>query len=600
MFIFRWIGKAFRLIGTGLGYFNKTLLYALELVVIVGLIIGTFSLTKTPSVQPGSVLVLNLEGSVRELPVTEPVLPLGLTQAPTDTSLHELCATLDKAAKDPMIAAVLMKLDGLDRVGLASLDEIGRALDRYKLSGKPIWAWGTNFSQVQYALAAHANEIYMHPMGQVLVKGLSSNRLYYGELLKTLGVNVHVFKAGAYKSFPESFISDKPSEEWKQSERFWLSDAWKTLSRNIENARGLMPNSINHYINNLPENLRAANGDLATAALNANLIDGTQTYDQLVRTIENKIAKGQKANFVTYHDYAATLDNQTGPIAVIVAEGEIREGESDNGIMGADTLVKLIDQARDDNRIKSVVLRVNSPGGSAVASELIRHALERTREVKPVVVSMGDFAASGGYWISMGGTKVVSSPNTITGSIGVFGLAPTFEHSLQLAKIGQGSVSTTWLANAERPTQPMDSRLEDILTQSVARTYSNFIGVVAKSRKLAPQYVQTVAQGRVWTGQQALERKLVDQIGDFESAVNLARQLAKLDKNASCVYFYEPTTDIGSMLRQNLGQWMNPLGEIGIPQSVQTQIQQAKTLLQSASEKENRRIYAHSLLEPLS
>ena len=233
MFIFRWIGKAFRLIGTGLGYFNKTLLYALELVVIVGLIIGTFSLTKTPSVQPGSVLVLNLEGSVRELPVTEPVLPLGLTQAPTDTSLHELCATLDKAAKDPMIAAVLMKLDGLDRVGLASLDEIGRALDRYKLSGKPIWAWGTNFSQVQYALAAHANEIYMHPMGQVLVKGLSSNRLYYGELLKTLGVNVHVFKAGAYKSFPESFISDKPSEEWKQSERFWLSDAWKTLSRNI-------------------------------------------------------------------------------------------------------------------------------------------------------------------------------------------------------------------------------------------------------------------------------------------------------------------------------------------------------------------------------
>ena len=161
-----------------MGYFNKTLLYALELVVIVGLIIGTFSLTKTPSVQPGSVLVLNLEGSVRELPVTEPVLPLGLTQAPTDTSLHELCATLDKAAKDPMIAAVLMKLDGLDRVGLASLDEIGRALDRYKLSGKPIWAWGTNFSQVQYALAAHANEIYMHPMGQVLVKGLSSNRLY--------------------------------------------------------------------------------------------------------------------------------------------------------------------------------------------------------------------------------------------------------------------------------------------------------------------------------------------------------------------------------------------------------------------------------------
>ncbi len=600
MIIFRWIGKLFRLIGTCLGYFNKTLLYAIEFIVIVGLIIGAFSLSRTPSIQPGSVLVLNLEGTVRELPITEPTLPLGLAQAPTDVSLHELCATLDKAAKDPMISAVLLKLDGLERVGLSSLDEIGKALDRYKLSGKPIWAWGTNFSQIQYALAAHANEIYMHPMGEVLVKGLSSNRLYYGELLKTLGVNVHVFKAGAYKSFPESFTADKPSEEWVQSERFWLSDAWKTLSRNIENARGLMPNSINQYINNLPEKLREANGDLATAALNANLIDGAQTYDQLVHTIENKIAKGQKVQFVTYDNYSVTLNNEPGQIAVIIAEGEIREGESENGVMGADTLVKLIDQARDDKRIKSVVLRVNSPGGSAVASELIRHALERTKEVKPVVISMGDFAASGGYWISMGGSKVVASPNTITGSIGVFGLAPTFEHSLQLAKIGQGSVSTTWLANAERLTQPMDPRLENILTQSVARTYSNFIGVVAKSRNLSPQYVQTVAQGRVWTGQQALDRRLIDTIGGFESAVNLARELAKLSEKTTCVYFFEPTTDIGSMLRKSLGQWMNPLGEIGIPKSIQTQIQQSKTMLQSASDRQTRQIYAHSLLEPLN
>ncbi len=602
MFIFRWFGKFFRFIGTCLGYFNKTLLYVLELAVIISLIIGAISLIKTPSVQPNSVLVLDLEGSVRELPATEPILPIEIAQTPSDISLHQLLLTLDKAAKDPLISGILLKLDKLDKVGLASLDEIGKALDRYKMSGKPIWAWGTNFSQIQYALASHANEIYMHPMGEVLVKGLASNRLYYGELLKTLGINIHVFKAGAYKSFPESFISNKPSKEWQESELFWLSDAWKTLAQNVENSRGLMPNSINQYIARLPENVKAAKGDLATAALNANLIDGVQTYDQMVKTVENKINKGEKKKiqFFAYSDYGVSLNNRDGQIAVIIAEGEIHEGESQAGILGADSLVKQIEQAKDDKNIKAVVVRVNSPGGSAVASELIRHALEQTREMKPVVISMGDLAASGGYWISMGGSQVLSSPSSITGSIGVFGLAPTFERSLQLAKIGQGSVSTTWLANAERLTQPMDPRLENILTQSVARTYSNFISVVSQARKLSPQYIQTVAQGRVWTGNQAYERKLVDRIGDFESALNLAKELAKLDKNATCVYFLEPVTDIGSMLKQSIGQWINPLGQIGIPESAQLEIKQSQNLIQRSLEGKNRQIYAHSLLQPVN
>ena len=576
MFIFRWFGKFFRFIGTCLGYFNKTLLYVLELAVIISLIIGAISLIKTPSVQPNSVLVLDLEGSVRELPATEPILPIEIAQTPSDISLHQLLLTLDKAAKDPLISGILLKLDKLDKVGLASLDEIGKALDRYKMSGKP--------------------------MGEILVKGLASNRLYYGDLLKTLGINIHVFKAGAYKSFPESFISNKPSKEWQESELFWLSDAWKTLAQNMENSRGLMPNSINQYIARLPENVKAAKGDLATAALNANLIDGVQTYDQMVKTVENKINKGEKKKiqFIAYSDYSVSLNNRDGQIAVIIAEGEIHEGESQAGILGADSLVKQIEQAKDDKNIKAVVVRVNSPGGSAVASELIRHALEQTREMKPVVISMGDLAASGGYWISMGGSQVLSSPSSITGSIGVFGLAPTFERSLQLAKIGQGSVSTTWLANAERLTQPMDPRLENILTQSVARTYSNFISVVSQARKLPPQYIQTVAQGRVWTGNQAYERKLVDRIGDFESALNLAKELAKLDKNATCVYFLEPVTDIGSILKQSIGQWINPLGQIGIPESAQLEIKQSQNLIQRSLEGKNRQIYAHSLLQPVN
>ena len=601
MFIFRWIAKIFRAIGTALSYFNKALLYVLEVVVVIAVIVSVFSMTKSPQVAPNSILVLDLEGTVRELPSADMGLSPVLPNASDSVSLHELLATLDKASKDPMIDGVLLKLDKLQRVGLASTEEIGQALERYKMSGKPIWAWGTNFTQSQYALASHANEIYMHPMGEVLVKGLASNRLYYGELLDSLGIKVHVFKAGAYKSFPESFVSDKPSKEWIESERFWLMDAWKNLSREIENSRGLMPGFIDQYINSLDTRVIDASGDLARTALQANLIDGTLTYDQMEKTIASKLnrAENKKTNFIGYSDYKENLNTEQGEIAVIIAEGEIQEGEAQAGITGAETLVSLIEQARENASIKALVLRVNSPGGSAVASELIRHAIERTKSEKPVIVSMGDLAASGGFWISMGASKVLATPSTITGSIGVFGLAPTFENSLKLAKIGQGTVATTWLANAERLTQPMNPRLESILTQSVAKTYSNFVNIVAQSRKLTPAYVQSVAQGRVWTGSQAAKRKLVDEIGDFEDAVKLARSMAKLDKNAGFVYLIEPNADISSMLKESIGDWMNPLGQIGLSGEIRSELKQSKRLLQNEMNAKSFNVYAHSLLQPL-
>ena len=602
MFIFRWIGKFFRFIATCLGYFNKTLIYVLEAAVIIALIFGAASYFRTPQVLQNSVLVLDLEGSVRESISTES--PFAATIAPPNpqASLHEITATLDKAAKDPLIAGVLLKLDHLDRVGLASIEEIGQSLERYKLSGKPLWAWGTNYSQVQYSLAAHANEIYMHPMGEVLVKGLASNRLYYGELLNALGVNVHVFKAGAYKSFPESFVSSKPSNEWLESERFWLNDAWKNLSTNIERSRGLMPGAIAAYIDQLPEKLKFAKGDMASAALNDNLIDGTKTFDQMLELIAGKLGLKNKPQpaLVHYADYRADLNSSLGEIAVVVAEGEIREGESQSGIIGSDTLVEMLDEIRENTSVKALVLRVNSPGGSAVASELIRHALERVKAQKPVVISMGDVAASGGFWISMGGSEVMASPVTVTGSIGVFGLAPTFEKTLGLAKIGQGSVATTWLANAEKPTQPMDPRLENILTQSVARTYNNFIDVVSNSRKLSAQHVESVAGGRVWTGSQALQRKLIDQVGTFNDAINLAKNLAKLDKNASIVYFFDQPDDFSSMIKDSLKDWGNPLNLAGLPNGMKEQISEAKTLLENSSKARTKAVYAHSLIEPLN
>lgn len=599
MFIFRWIAKIFRAIGTALSYFNKALLYALEIIIVVAVIISVFSMTKSPQVQPNSILVLDLEGTIKELPSADMGLSPVLANAPSNVSLHELLATLDKASKDPMIDGVLLKLDKLQRVGMASIEEIGKALERYKTSGKPIWAWGTNFTQSQYALASHANEIYMHPMGEVLVKGLASNRLYYGELLNTLGIKVHVFKAGAYKSFPESFVSSKPSKEWIESERFWLTDAWETLSHQIENSRGLMPGFIDQYISSLDSRVVEAGGDLARTALQANLIDGTLTYDQMQKTIASKLNRAENKNlhFVSYTEYKDNLNTQHGEIAVIIAEGEIQEGQSQSGITGAETLVSLIDQARGNPSVKALVLRVNSPGGSAVASELIRHAIETTKSEKPVIVSMGDLAASGGFWISMGASKVLAASSTITGSIGVFGLAPTFENTLKLAKIGQGTVATTWLANAERLTQPMDPRLETIFTQSVAKTYANFVNIVAQSRKLTPAYVQTVAQGRVWTGSQAAKRKLVDEIGDFQDAIKLARSLAHLDNNADFVYLIEPNADLGSILKESIGDWISPLGQLGLTEEIRSELKHSQQLLQNEMNAKLFNVYAHSLLE---
>ena len=282
------------------------------------------------------------------------------------------------------------------------------------------------------------------------------------------------------------------------------------------------------------------------------------------KTIASKLNRAENKNlhFVSYTEYKDNLNTQHGEIAVIIAEGEIQEGQSQSGITGAETLVSLIDQARGNPSVKALVLRVNSPGGSAVASELIRHAIETTKSEKPVIVSMGDLAASGGFWISMGASKVLAASFYHHWFNRRIRSCSTFENTLKLAKIGQGTVATTWLANAERLTQPMDPRLETIFTQSVAKTYANFVNIVAQSRKLTPAYVQTVAQGRVWTGSQAAKRKLVDEIGDFQDAIKLARSLAHLDNNADFVYLIEPNADLGSILKESIGDWISPLRAI--------------------------------------
>ena len=549
MFIFRWIAKVLGLIWKALNLVRQTIANVILVVLLIAIGIWASTLLDTPSLRSNTVLVLDLTGKIVEQKPHAPLLGEALLGTEEhDTDLHDVIETLKAAQTDRSIAGVLLRLDDMQTCGVAASREIGAALDRFKQSGKPVWAWGTNFTQAQYGIATHASEIFLHPMGEIGVKGLGSNRLYYGQLLEKLGVNVHVFKAGTYKSFPESFILNAPSKEALAAEKVWLFDAWKTYSTDMERSRGLMPGAINAYIDELPQRVRNAQGDMALAAINAGLIDGVKTTDKMKEYIGARLGKGKAVdvNFLPYLHYGEGLNHVATPnsIAVIVAEGEIQTGSSDIGIIGSKTVTEQIQTASEDANVKAIVFRVNSPGGSAVASELIRGALELAQKKKPVVVSMGNTAASGGYWISMGATRVIADPATITGSIGVFGLAPTFEKTLSLAKIGQGGVGTTWLANAGKPTQPLDARLTDILTQNVERTYNNFLTVVAKARKLSIDAVHQVAQGRVWTGAQAHKHGLIDELGGMQEAIESARKLAKLPANTRLVYIGEQQMDL--------------------------------------------------------
>ena len=582
MFIFRWIGKVISLIWKALNLLRQTIANVILVMAFIALGIWASTFFDGPSLRANTVLVLDLSGRIVEQKPHAPFLGDALLgDERHDTDLHDVIETLKSAQKDRSIAGLLLRLDDLEASGVASSRELGAAIDRFKQSGKTVWAWGTNFTQAQYGIATHASEIYLHPMGEIEVKGLGSNRLYYGELLNKLGVNVHVFKAGAYKSFPESFILNAPSKEALAAEKVWLFDAWKTYATDMEGSRGLMPGAIDAYIEELPQRVRNARGDMAQAAINAGLIDGVKTIEEVKDYIEARLGKGKKieANFVSYLHYGEGLNHiaTPGSIAVIVAEGEIHTGPSDVGIIGSKTLLEQIQTAVDDANIKAIILRVNSPGGSAVASELIRGSLETAKKKgKPVVVSMGNTAASGGYWISMGATRVIADPATITGSIGVFGLAPTFEKSLGLAKIGQGGIGTTWLANAGKPTQPLDPRLADILTQNVERTYNNFLTVVAKARKLTINDVHQVAQGRVWTGSQALKHGLVDELGGMHEAFEAARKLAQLPTSTRLVYVSETPMNLASMVRQSLKPLKDPLGSVKIPQALRNEVTQVK------------------------
>ena len=461
-----------------------------------------------------------------------------------EVRLRDVLAALESARTDKRIERIALHLDGLEPSGFASLREVASALAEVRAAGKQVVAYGDWYGQGQYLLAAQANEIYLDPMSQggVMLDGLASYRQYYREALNDkLGVDMHLFKVGEYKSAAEPFILDAASAESKEADLFWMNDIWQRMLADIGKARGIAPATLANLSNTLPEQVAASNGDLAQMALRQKLVTGLKTREEVEdllveRGVADDSARGgfRQVAMDTYLQHVNGTLPSADPrpqVAVVVAEGSIAGGELPPGQVGGESTSALLRGARDDEAVKAVVLRVNSPGGEVFASEQIRREVEALKAAgKPVVVSMGDVAASGGYWISMNADRIFADPSTITGSIGIFGLFPTIDRSLDKIGVHTDGVGTAQYAGAFDITRPLDPGVATTVQSVIDKGYRDFTGKVAQARKRSVEQVDEVARGRVWSGAQAKERALVDAFGGLQDAVTEAATRAKLGK----------------------------------------------------------------------
>lgn len=466
--------------------------------------------------------------------------------------VRDLVRAIDSAAKDDRISRIVLNPDKLQAGGFAALREVGAALDRFRKAGKPVLVWGASMEQGQYYLAAHADKIYIDPQGGILATGLANYRLFYKDMLERLGVQVHLFRVGQFKSAAEPFILDHASPESKEADAFWLGGLWTTWIDEVSKLRRIDAAQLRADIDGLAARVRDAKGSLAELAQEEKLVDGIATEQQFVQMLRKEgVPAGKKDQGFRQVDLSAYLADrglsnidllQTGNgVAVVVAEGEITGGKQSQGTIGGDSTAALIRTVRNDRRTRALVLRVNSPGGEVYAAEQIRREVERTREAGiPVVVSMGDVAASGGYWISMNANRIYAEPNTITGSIGIFGMFFTVPDTLAKIGVKSDGVGTSPLAGAFDITRPLDPNVGVLIQSIIDKGYRDFVGNVAKARGKDFAAIDAVAQGRVWTGQQALDRGLVDRMGSLDDAIRDAAEQAGLGKDYSVRYAEKP------------------------------------------------------------
>jgi protease-4 len=530
-------------------------------------------------------VILNPKGAIVEQPglLDAQSLLLGSSEV-TATPLRDVLDALDRAATDSRIRGVVLDLTELTAVSPASLETIGAALERYRGSGKALIAHGDYYSQAQYFLASWADTIYLHPMGQLMLPGYGGSQLYFASLLEKLGINVHIFRVGTHKAAVEPFSLDGMSDLSRANMQQLVDELWERYLNQVAVNREVTPEALRSYANDYPAHLLAVGGDTARVALEHGLVDELVSQPEFrARLSALAGASGGNPRTIGFQDFLLATHAPALPaeseIGVIVAEGTIDMGEQPRGAIGADSLVALIRDARRDERVKAVVLRVDSPGGSALASELIRQELEQLQEAgKPLVVSMGGTAASGGYWISAMADEIWASPATVTGSIGIFGMVPTLEEGLNRLGVFADGVSTTPLTRAD-PLTGMSEAMATVLQASVEDGYRRFLQLVSDGRNLSIEQVDTVAQGQIWSGSQALAFGLVDNLGELDDAIAAAARLAALD-TYDWRYIEKPLTP-GEQFTQELirnfgltalgdGQWLQGLTGAGVRQTLES------------------------------
>jgi protease-4 len=552
--------RALSVLWTGVNGVRKVL-HLLVLLFIFSVLISAISST-TPRlpgeaallIQPYGGLVEQLEGNPYDRAIAEL-----LGDEDPQALVQDIIDGLQYGRDDSRIKAVVLDLRSLRGGGLSKLERIGMALDDFRTSGKPVIATANFYSHQSYYLASHADEIYMHPDGLLLLPGFAAYRNYFKEAIDKLKIDWNVFRVGTHKSFVEPYLRMDMSEEDRSATSRLLDQLWDHYKQEVAAARGLDVSVVDDFTVNLLENTRREGGDVATVALQAGLVDGLMTRASVNERIAEYAGTDAKNpdsyRAIGLDDYLAQTRLLAGDksrdenIAIIVASGEILAGDQPPGLVGGDSTVRLLRRAKNDDSVKAVVLRVDSPGGSAFASEIIRNEIEALRETgKPVVASMGSVAASGGYWISMAADKIYANQATITGSIGIFGMFPTFQRSLAALGIATDGVGTTAWAGELRPDRAMSDDAKALFQTIIEKGYDDFISKVSTHRDIDKLEVDRIGQGQVWTGMDALEFGLVDAIGNLDVAIIAAADLADLDTGTYGEIIFEKELSPGERL----------------------------------------------------
>lgn len=505
-------------------------------------------------------LLIDFDGIVTEQPAdVDPFAALSGSKQLKEIRTRDVVHALETAASDDRVTSVVLDLDRFLGGGQVSLAEIGSAVDKVRAKKKPVLAFATAYTTDSYQVAAHASEIWADGIGGVAIAGPGGSRLYYKGLMDKLGITAHIYRVGTFKSAVEPYLRSDQSPEAKQADLAYAGALWEKWLVDVKKARPAA--KIDAYIADTVGAVKAAGNDLSKASLDAGLVDkvgSRMAFDERVSEISGAYDDSRPWEFaaIPLENWVAAnpLEEKGAAIAVIPVVGEIVDGEAPNGLAGGETVAQHILDAASDSSTKAIVLRVDSPGGSVLASEQIRQALLQAKAKKlPIVVSMANVAASGGYWVSTPADRIFAEPDTITGSIGVFGILPSFDQALAKIGVNADGIATTPLSGQPDVFGGVNDDFNALAQASVEDIYARFTGLVAKSRKQPIEKIRTIAEGRVWAGGTARQIGLVDQFGGLPDAMAAAAKLAKIDGDYHAQYYEEEPSEFSKMLASLTG-----------------------------------------------